>query len=203
MAASQVLDINVVNCGGMRDLMSEMESSFLVSALGLFRNQQDFGRGKPRANVNLARAYDAEDFYRAVFREADLVHIIGHANSSELDVGLAKKRVRATDLSGRAKKAGRSLPPVVISTGCKLQSASWRKGLKAAGADVVIATKDDATPSALTAFDMAFYSALLARVRKTKTLQERVEASFDAADKHYRAIHAKGASFAKFTHKKL
>jgi hypothetical protein len=52
MTAAQVLDIRVINCGGMRDLMNEMESSFLVSALGLFRNQQDFGRGKPRANVN-------------------------------------------------------------------------------------------------------------------------------------------------------
>jgi hypothetical protein len=79
------------------------------------------------------RAYDSEDFYRAVFDKADMVHIIGHAHGTELDVGVAKKRVKATDRPKRAKQAGSSLPPVVISTGCKLQSGPWRKGLKEAG----------------------------------------------------------------------
>lgn len=55
------------------------------------------------------------------------------------------------------------------------------------------------TPAALTAFDMAFYSALLAQVRKGKSLTERVAASFALADQHYRAIHATGTPFAKFT----
>jgi hypothetical protein len=59
------------------------------------------------------------------------------------------------------------------------------------------------TPAALTAFDMAFYSALLAQVRRGKTLTARVAASFTVADKHYRAIHAKGTPFAKLTMQKL
>jgi hypothetical protein len=197
------VEIKIVNCGGLRDLMSEMESSFLVSALGLFRNQQDFGKGMPRANVNLLRAYDAKGFYRAAFGEADLLHVIGHANGDELDVGLAKKRVKASDLPTQATKTSASLPAIVVSTGCKLQSTAWQAGPKAAGAEVLIATKDNVTPAALTAFDMAFYSALLGRVRKGKTLRERVEASFKLADRHYRAIHAKGTPFAKFSLKVL
>lgn len=201
--AKQVLDIRIVNCGGLRDLMSEMESSFLVSALGLFRNQEDFGKGMPRANVNLSRAYDAKGFYRAAFGEADILHVIGHANGEELDVGLAKKRVKSTDLAGQAKKASGSLPPIVVSTGCKLQSKAWREGMKAAGAEVLIASPATVTPAALTAFDMAFYSALLSQVRKGKDLVERVEASFELADAHYRAIHAAGTPYAKFRLRKL
>jgi hypothetical protein len=203
VAGSQVLDIRVVNCGGLRDLMSEMEASFLVSALGLFRNHEDLGRGYPRANVNLARAYRASDFYRAAFSDAHILHVIGHAHGSELEVGVAKKRVRADELENEAKKARGALPPVVISTGCKLQSAPWRAGLKAAGAKVLIASSQNVTPAALTAFDMAFYSALLAQVRRGKSLEERVEASFAAADTHYRAIHATGTPYAKFTHRAL
>lgn len=203
MAGSQVLDIRVINCGGLRDLMSEMEASFLVSALGLFRNHQDLGRGYPRANVNLTRAYRAQDFYRAAFGEAHVLHIIGHAHGSELDVGVAKKRVRAEDLAREAKRVGGSLAPIVVSTGCKLQSRAWRDGMKAAGAQVLIASSQDVTPAALTAFDMSFYSALLAQVRRGKTLTDRAEASFKAADRHYRAIHAAGTPFAKFTLRKL
>lgn len=116
---------------------------------------------------------------------------------------MAKKRVKASELAKESKKAGGSLPPVVISTGCKLQSVAWRAGLKAAGADILIATKNNVTPAALTAFDMSFYSALLAQVRRGKTLEQRVKASFDAADKHYRAIHATGTPYAKFSYEKL
>jgi hypothetical protein len=202
-AAKQILDIKVINCGGLRDLMSELESSFLVSSLGLFRNQQDFGRGTPRANVNLVRAYDAKDFYRAAFGEADVLHIIGHCTGSQLDVGVAKKRVSASDLASEAKKAQALLPPVVVGTGCKLQSTAWRRGFKAAGAEILVASKDDVTPAALTAFDMAFYSALLAQVRKGVALLDRVDASFELADEHYRGIHAKGTPFAKFSAKRL
>jgi len=50
-------------------------------------------------------------------------------------------------------------------------------------AKILIATKDEPTPAALTAFDMAFYSALLARVRRTKSLTDRVEAAFEVADR--------------------
>jgi len=203
MAGSQVLDIKVINCGGLRDLMSEMEASFLVSALGLFRNHEDLGRGYPRANVNLVRAYRADDFYRAAFGDAHILHIIGHAHGSELEVGVARKRVKAEELKKQAGRVGGALPPVVVSTGCKLQSVAWREGMKAAGARVLIASTQNVTPASLTAFDMAFYSALLAQVRRGKTLEERVEASFQAADTHYRAIHAVGTPFAKFTHSKL
>ena len=154
--------------------MSEMEASFLVSALGLFRNHEDLGRGYPRANVNLIRAYRAADFHRAAFGDAHLLHIIGHAHGGELDVGVAKKRVRADELAKESRKAGVPLAPVVISTGCKLQSSAWRTGMKAAGAKALIATSQNVTPAALTAFDMSFYSALLAQVRRGKTLIERV-----------------------------
>ncbi len=200
---SQVLDVKIVNCGGLRDLMSEMESSFLVSALGLFRNHQDLGKGYPRANVNLVRAYKAEHFYRAAFGEFDVLHVIGHASGDQLDVGVAKRRVEASRLDVEARKIGASLPPIVVSTGCRLQSEAWRTGLKAAGADILIASDDDVSPAALTAFDMAFYSALLARVRKGRTLVERVIASFELADAHYRAIHAPGTPYAKFRLKQL
>lgn len=199
MAAKQVLDIKVLNCGGLRDLMSEMESSFLVSALGLFRNRQDLGRGTPRANVNLLRAYNADGFYDAAFGTADLLHLIAHANGVELDVGVAKRRVKATDLGAEAKKRGLTLPPVIVSTGCKVQSGDWQKGLKAAGAQVLVASRGDVTPSALTAFDMSFYSALLTQIRKGTDLVDRVKASFALADRHYRGIHADGADYAKFT----
>ena len=196
---SQILDIRIVNCGGLRDLMSEMESSFLVSALGLFRNREDLGRGYPRANVNLVRAYHARDFYAAAAAGGDILHVIGHANGNELEIGVAKKRVRSDEVAREAAKAGGPIAPVVVSTGCKLQSAGWRAGLKAAGAEILIATGNNVTPAALTAFDMAFYSALLAQVRKGKSLTERVAASFALADQHYRAIHAAGTPFAKFT----
>jgi hypothetical protein len=199
VAGSQVLDIKIVNCGGLRDLMSEMEASFLVSALGLFRNHEDLGRGYPRANVNLVRAYRAQDFCRSAFGGAQILHLIGHADGNELEVGVAKKRVRAADLEKEAKKAGGSLAQVVVSTGCKLQSKTWQEGMKAAGAEILIATKQNVTPAALTAFDMSFYSALLAQVRRGKTLLERVEASFEAANSHYKAIHAPGTPFPRFT----
>jgi len=79
--------------------MSEMEASFLVSALGLFRNKKDLGRGYPRANVNLVRAYRAADFHRAAFGDAQVLHIIGHAHGSELEVGVARRRVKADENS--------------------------------------------------------------------------------------------------------
>lgn len=54
------------------------------------------------------------------------------------------------------------------------------------------------SPAALTSFDMAFYSALLAQRRRGKSLIEPVSESFDLADAHHRAIHATGTPFAKF-----
>jgi hypothetical protein len=197
--SNHVLDIKIINCGGLRDLMSEMESSFLVSALGLFRNVAGLGKGLPRANVNLVRAYDAKDFYRAAFDDVHILHLIGHAHADELEVGWSKTRVKAGDLYSKAYAAGHPLPPIVVATGCHVQSAKWQSGMTDAGAEILIASKDKPTPAALTAFDMAFYSALLAQVRRGKPLAERVKASFQLADAHYRAIHAVGTPFAKFT----
>lgn len=201
--AKQTLDIRIINCGGMSDLMSELESSFLVDALGLFRNRPDLGRGTPRAKVNLVRAYKAADFYGSAFSDADMLHIVGHSSSTELDVGYAKKRVKPSELGPAARRAGLSLPQVIVSTSCKLQGKEWRDGFGEAGAEILIASRDDVTPAALTAFDMAFYAALLAHVRKGKTLRTRVKESFKVADRYYRAIHARGTPFAKFELKTL
>src|SRR4051812_38204148 len=118
MPSVQVLKIRVLSCGGLRDLMSEMEASFLVSSLGLFRNVQDLGKAKPRANVNLVRAYTAEDFHGAAFGDEHLLHLIGHSNGTRLEVGTGKAQVHAEDLETRAARAGKTLPPVIVSTGC-------------------------------------------------------------------------------------
>ena len=95
------------------------------------------------------------------------------------------------------------MPEIVISTSCSFQSPSWSTALKAAGVKVLIAAPGTVTPANLTAFDMAFYSALLSQVRKGKSNIERAEASFALADTHYRAIHALGTPFAKFSLAKL
>jgi hypothetical protein len=195
----QVLDITIVNCGGLRDLMSEMEASFLVSALGLFRNVQDLGRAKPRANVNLVRAYEPKGFYDAAMGPSHLLHVIGHATKrGQLEVSYAKARVEASDLGRQARRRRHQLPPIVVATGCEMQSTRWQAGMREAGAEVLIASETSPSPAALTSFDMAFYSALLAQQRRGKTLIERVSESFDLADAHHRAIHAVGTPFAKF-----
>jgi hypothetical protein len=179
---AQVLDITIVNCGGLRDLMSEMEASFLVSALGLFRNVQNLGRAKPRANVNLLRAYDAKGFYDAAMGNGHLLHVIGHASKAELEVSYAKVRVKASQLGSQARRRGSQLPPIVVATGCEMQSASWQRGMRDAGASVLIASETSPSPAALTSFDMAFYSALLAQQRRGKSLLDRVSESFTLAD---------------------
>lgn len=198
MSSTQVLNIKIINCGGLRDLMGEMEASFLVSALGLFRNVQDIGRATPRANVNLTRAYNPKGFYDAAMGPAHLLHIIGHATRAELEVSYAKTRVKAADLGTEARRRKLVLPPVVVATGCQMQSPHWRDGMRAAGAKVLIASETSPSPAALTSFDMAFYSALLAQVRRGRTLIERVSDSFALADVHHRAVHAVGTPFAKF-----
>ena len=78
----------------------------MVSALGLFRNVQDLGRAKPRANVNLVRAYDPKGFYDAAMGPGHLLHVIGHASKSgQLEVSYAKARVKASDLGSQARRA--------------------------------------------------------------------------------------------------
>lgn len=199
MVSKQVLNIKILNCGGLRDLMSELEAQFLVSALGLFRNAKDFGRGKPRANVDLDRAYDAEDFYQSIFQTADIVHVIAHASANELDVGVARKRVTPAGLVREAHARSASVARVIISTGCNLQSTAWQDAFRRVGAHVLIASTDEVTPANLTAFDMAFYSALLSQVRRGTNTENRVRESFALSNSYYRGIHADGTPFAKFT----
>jgi hypothetical protein len=198
VSSSQVLSIKLLSCGGLRDLMSEMEVSFLVSSLPLFRNVEGIGLGKPRANVNLARAYTEPDFYKSVFGDDQLLHLIAHANGSDLEVGWAGKKVSAVDFAAKALKLGKAMPSIIVSTGCGLQGKPWQAAFKNAGAKILIAAPQVVTPANLTAFDMSFYSALLAQTRKGTGLVDRVVASFELADRHYRAIHPPGTRFAKF-----
>jgi hypothetical protein len=198
-----VLKIKVLNCGGMIDLMSEQEASFLVNSLGLFRNQEKMGRATPRANVNLVRAYNAADFYRSVAGDDDLLHLIAHGDATTLQTGNGQSKVTSNEVEWRALRSALALPAIVVSTVCKFQSAGWRRALKAAGVKVLIAAQQNVTPANLTAFDMAFYSALLSQVRRGKTTIERVEESFTLANRHYNEIHAAGTTFAKFAIKKL
>ena len=183
--------------------MSEQEATFLLSSLGLFRNVPSHGRATPRANVSLVRVYTAKDFYRAVTSKDHVLHLIAHATAAKLQTGNGKSDVTASDLEAKAKTGEISMPEIVISTGCSFQSPAWRSALKTAGVKVLIAASQKVTPANLTAFDMAFYSALLSQVRKGKSNIERVEESFALADRHYRGIHATGTPFAKFTLERL
>ena len=203
MLSTQVLKIKVLTCGGMTDQMSEQEAAFLINSLGLFRNVEHFGRATPRANVNLVRAYTAADFFRGVAGDENILHLIAHADASKLQTGNAKSTVTAADLEDRAARKGLFLPEVVVSSGCKFQSVAWRSALASAGVKLLIAAQKTVTPANLTAFDMSFYSALLSQVRRGHSTLDRVEASFKLADKHYRAIHAKGTPFARFELQRL
>jgi hypothetical protein len=93
---------------------------------------------------------------------------------------------------------GRKIGPVIAA-----QSAAWQASMKSAGAVSLLASKDDVSPACLTAFAMAFHSALLSRVWNTKTLSYRVERAFGLADAHHWAVHVKGTPLAKFTLAKL
>jgi hypothetical protein len=203
MPSVQVLKIKVLNCGGMMDLMSEQEASFLVNSLGLFRNQERLGRATPRANVNLVRAYNATDFYRSVTGDADILHLIAHGDATTLQTGNGQSKVTSDEVERKGLKSALVLPAIVVSTVCKFQSVGWRRALKAAGVEVLIAAQQIVTPANLTAFDMAFYSALLSQVRRGMTTTERVERSFTLANRHYKEIHAAGTPFAKFSINKL
>jgi len=187
----------------MFDLMSELEAAFLVNSLGLFRNQVDRGRATPRGNVNLVRAYTAKDFYRGIGGTEDLLHLIGHADSSTLQTGDGKSLVTAEEVEKRAVKGTLKIPEIVVCTNCKFQSFPWRSALKAAGVKVLIASSKNVTPANLTAFDMSFYSALLSQVRRGTSTVDRVEASFKLANKYYKAIHAVGTQYAPFALERL
>jgi hypothetical protein len=117
MVSKQTLNVRVLSCGGMFDLMSEQEANFLNSSLGLFRNVQDFGRATPRANASMVRAYRPSDLYGALTATDDLLHLIAHASGKEIQVG-AKSKVTASELTARAA-IGLRMPQVVVSTACK------------------------------------------------------------------------------------
>ena len=181
----------------MTDQMSEQEAVFLNGSLPLFRNVQDRGRATPRANTSLVRAYRPKHFIGALSATDDVLHIIAHGDAKQLDIGGAS-HVTADDLARRAAE-GLRMPEVVISTACKFSTKAWHETLQALGVRVLIASASMPTPANLTAFDMSFYSALLSQVRKGKTTLERVQKSFALADAHYRAIHAHGTPYAKFS----
>lgn len=194
--ANQTLDIQILSCGGMSDLMSEQEAMFLNNCLPLFRNEISFGRATPRARTSMVRAYEPDHLLSAVGDHYDLLHLIAHADQTSLQVG--KNHVDASTLFGLASQ-GKRFPKIVVSTACKFDSATWRKTLAALGVEILIAAKADVTPANLAAFDMAFYSALLSRVHKGKSDIERAILAFEQADSYYRSIHAMGAKFAKFS----
>src|SRR4051794_31724205 len=120
-SATQVLEIRVLSCGGMLDLMSEQEAAFLVSSLGLFRNVRHVGRATPRANVSLARVYTESDFYRAASSNDHILHLIAHGTGTSLQTGNGKSNVTAALVEDRAKRGKLSMPEVVVSTLCGFQ----------------------------------------------------------------------------------
>lgn len=195
MSAQQTLAVTILSCGGMADLMSEQEAVFLNSALPLFRNVVELGRATPRANPSMVRAFNPAHFYEALSGSHDVLHLIAHADSSRLQVG--RTHIAATDVAARARR-GLRMPKVVVSTACKFSGTAWRSTLRALGVEVLIGSGESITPANLTAFDMAFYSALLSQVRKGSSTVERVVASFEIADDYYRRLHARGTPYAKF-----
>ncbi len=195
------LDIRVLNCGGMFDLMSEQEAQLLTIGLGLFMNQAQSRRAVPRANVTYCRAYRRSDLFREAFQPAHILHLIGHANGNEFEIN-GGKTLKAEELARKVGASTLGLPPIVVSTGCKVQSQDWRAAMKAAGAKVLIAADGDPTPTpaTLTAFDMAFYSALLSRVWRGEDLLKRVAEAFALSNAYYKSLHAPGTPYAKFKH---
>ncbi len=179
-------------------MMSEQEATFLMHSLGLFRNVKDVGRAVPRANASLTRAYTESDFFRAVGSNDHLLHLIAHGDTENLQTGNGKSTVTATKLSEKGKK-GLRLPPIVVSTACEFQSGSWRAALADCKVQILIAADSEVTPANLTAFDMAFYSALLTRVRKGADTRTRVQQAFELANRYYRDMHAQGTPFSKFS----
>lgn len=196
MPSKQTLSINVMSCGAMLDLMSEQEANFLNTSLSLFRNVQELGRSLPRANVSLTRVHNPGQFKASCSNRFDLLHLIAHGDAADLAIG-HKYRIAAEELAEEAK-SGLRLPPVVVSTACKMNSKAWHAALRACGVDLLIAADQAVTPANLLAFDMSFYSALLSQVRRGRDTDFRVKESFRLADEHYRAIHALGTPFAKF-----
>ena len=197
--AVQTLEVHVLSCGGMFDLMSEQEATFLVHSLGLFRNVKDLGRAVPRANTSLTRAYTESDFFRAIASNDHILHLIAHGDAEHLQTGNGKSTVTATKLATKGRKGSLRLPPIVVSTACEFQSPEWRTALAACKVQMLIAADSEVTPANLTAFDMAFYSALLTRVRKGSDTRTRVQESFELANNYYRGIHAVGTPYSKFS----
>lgn len=210
--AKHTLRVQILSCGGTQDLMSEQEAMFLNSSLGLFRNVRDIGRATPRAQASMVRAYKPEDALGAFSADDDLLHLIAHGVSAKematregldhtispddarapgpgIQVGI--KAMSARRLRDEAAR-GLRMPEVVVSTVCGFDGAVWHSVLRALGVKIVIASGAQVTPANLASFDMAFYSALLARVHKGKSTLDRVESAFGLARGHYSAIHAIG-----------
>lgn len=202
MASKQTLQITILSCGGMSDLMSEQEANFLNSALGLFRNVPSYGRGTPRAQPVMVRVYRPSEAKNALQScNSDIVHLIAHggADSKGAFIAVGPKRLYAKELlKAHRQGGGLALPEVVISTVCEFDNAEWQSTLKTLGVKVLVASTKPVTPANLAAFDMAFYSALLSRVYRSKTTVDRVAGAFSTAKGFYKDIHAKGTPKAPF-----
>ena len=192
MPAKQTLNIKILSCGGLTDVMSELEASFLASALGLFRTQIQMGKATPRAKPSLIRAYKPADFVSALDDGDDLLHLIAHgARNDGLQVGI--KTIYASELRELAVSEGLRLPPVLVSTSCEFGTQGWRDTLRDFGVRIMIASSRQIPPGHLAAFDMAFYSALLSRIYKGHEIDHRVRESFKLANEYYKSIYAVGS----------
>jgi hypothetical protein len=193
----QTIKVHVVSCGGMRDLMSDQEAMFLTNSLGLYRNSTQQGRAMPRANVSMSRAFNKTELLSLTKRPAHLLHIIAHGQGAKIQTGNGKSNTNADDF-GRMGRKGDLLPEIVVSTACTFFNNSWKAALKACGVRILIASPDDVTPANLTAFDMAFYAALLSSTRRGKSTLDRVDESFKLANPYYRSLWPVGTPYAKF-----
>lgn len=197
MASKQVLNVHVLSCGAMSDLMSDQEALFLRTSLGLFRNVVEHGRATPRANVSLTHAYTKTDFLANLRLPADLLHLVTHAGGDRIQTGNGKF-VEAAALADAGRKGKVVVPPVVVSTGCELFTDNWSDTFAACGARLFIASPKPTTPANLAAFDMAFYSALLSSTQRGTATVDRVKAAFGVANGYYESLWPVGTPHAPF-----
>ena len=153
MPSRQVLDIKILSCGGMFDLMSELEAAFLVEvarALPKYRRlrTRHTSRKREPRPAHTPQKTSTRGWGR---QPADLLHLIGHADASTLQTGDGRSLVTASEVEKRAIKGKLTIPEVVVCTNCKFQSSHWRRALKAAGVKVLIASSKTVTPANLTA----------------------------------------------------
>ncbi|WP_203754622.1 hypothetical protein [Cellulomonas chitinilytica] len=193
----QTLRIHVVSCGGMRDLMSDQEASFLASSLGLYRNSPQQGRAMPRANVSVSRAFTKTELLGMTTQTAHVLHVIAHGQGDRIQTGNGKSNTTSADFTLLGQKGG-ILPQIVVSTACTFYNEHWKAALQACGVKILIASPQEVTPANLVAFDMSFYAALLSSTRRGKSTLARAEESFAMAQVYYESLWPIGTPHAKF-----